>query len=104
MRESILIGFHAIACLQFAYSVYYDYTYTVVPQNVMKVHGAFGGRFKFLTFWDADARNLFHERHLGVSSDGSTDATSANSILCRFIGIRIDTLFCWRNAEQPRLG
>lgn len=59
---------------------------------------------KVIVSYEQDARNLFHERHLGVSSDGSTDATSANSILCRFIGIRIDTLFCWRNAEQPRLG
>ncbi|XP_047368723.1 androgen-induced gene 1 protein-like isoform X4 [Vespa velutina] len=59
MRESILIGFHVIACLQFAYSVYYDYTYTVVPQNIMKVHSAFGGRFKFLTFWDAILQAVF---------------------------------------------
>lgn len=53
MRESLLIGFHAVAFVLFAFAVYYDFTYTVVPRNVMKVHGAFGGKFKFLTFWDA---------------------------------------------------
>ncbi|KAI4478648.1 PREDICTED: androgen-induced gene 1 protein-like isoform X1 [Polistes canadensis] len=59
MRDSILIGFHAIACLQFAYSVYYDFTYTVVPTHIMKSHSAFGGRFKFLTFWDAILQAVF---------------------------------------------
>ena len=53
MRESLLIGFHAIACLQFAIAVYYDYTYVVIPKEVARMHGAFGGKFKFLTFWDA---------------------------------------------------
>lgn len=59
MREPLLIGFHAIACVQFAFSVYYDFMYTVVPHNVIKAHGAFGGKFKFLTFWDAILQAVF---------------------------------------------
>lgn len=59
MREFWLIGFHAIACAQFAFSVYYDFMYTVVPHNVVKTHSAFGGKFKFLTFWDAILQALY---------------------------------------------
>lgn len=53
MREGLAIGFHAVTFLQFAFAVFYDYTYTIVPDNVTRVHRAFGGKFKFLTFWDA---------------------------------------------------
>ncbi|XP_066597648.1 androgen-induced gene 1 protein-like isoform X2 [Prorops nasuta] len=59
MRGGLLIGFHVVACLQFAFSVYYDYYFTIVPQNVTKMHSGFGGKFKFLTFWDAIAQALF---------------------------------------------
>ncbi|KAG7209537.1 hypothetical protein KM043_015617 [Ampulex compressa] len=59
MREGLLIGFHAIACLQFAFSVYYDHTYTIVPREVTKLHDVFGGKFKFLTFWDAIVQAIF---------------------------------------------
>lgn len=57
MRQGLAIGFHAVTFLQFAFAVYYDYTYTIVPHNVAKVHSAFGGKFKFLTFWDAVSIN-----------------------------------------------
>lgn len=53
MREGLAIGFHAVTFLQYAFAVFYDYTYTIVPDNVTSVHNAYGGKFKFLTFWDA---------------------------------------------------
>lgn len=53
MREGLAIGFHAVTFLQYAFAVFYDYTYTIVPHNVTSVHNAYGGKFKFLTFWDA---------------------------------------------------
>ncbi|KAF3427435.1 hypothetical protein E2986_06515 [Frieseomelitta varia] len=59
MRDGLLIGFHVISCVQFAFSVYYDYMYTVVPPNVLKVHNGYGGKFKFLTFWDAIIQAVF---------------------------------------------
>ncbi|KAH0954607.1 hypothetical protein HN011_002863, partial [Eciton burchellii] len=59
MRKDLAIGFHTITFLQFAFAVYYDYTYTIVPYNVVRVHSAFGGKFKFLTFWDAILQSLF---------------------------------------------
>ncbi|XP_011304580.1 androgen-induced gene 1 protein-like isoform X1 [Fopius arisanus] len=59
MREYLLIGFHVIACAQFAFSVYYDFTFTDVPGNVVKMHGAYGGKFKFLTVWDVIAQTVF---------------------------------------------
>ncbi|CAD1471835.1 unnamed protein product [Heterotrigona itama] len=59
MRDGLLIGFHVISCVQFAFSVYYDYMYTIVPPNVLKVHNGYGGKFKFLTFWDAIIQAIF---------------------------------------------
>ena len=53
MRDSLLIGFHVISCVQFAFSVYYDYTYVIVPPTLSRMHNSYGGKFKFLTFWDA---------------------------------------------------
>ena len=53
MREKFLIIFHAAAFMQFAFAVYYDLMYTHVPVEVGRVHNAYGGKFKFLTFWDA---------------------------------------------------
>lgn len=45
--------FHIIGAVQFSFSVFYDYTYVVVPKEVFPLMGAFGGKFKFLTFWNA---------------------------------------------------
>lgn len=53
MRDMLLIAFHLMCCLQFSFAVYYDYFYTNVPSTVTKMHNAYGGKFKFLTFWDA---------------------------------------------------
>lgn len=51
--------FHAVGALQFSYSVYYDYTYVIVPKEVAPIMSAYGGKFKFLTFWDAVSTGLF---------------------------------------------
>ncbi|XP_054268699.1 androgen-induced gene 1 protein-like isoform X2 [Macrosteles quadrilineatus] len=51
--------FHFIAAIQFSYSVYYDYTFVVVPKEVFPIMSAFGGKFKFLTFWDAVMQSLY---------------------------------------------
>ncbi|XP_020724160.2 androgen-induced gene 1 protein isoform X2 [Bombus terrestris] len=59
MQEGLLIGFHMIFCVQFAFSVYYDYMYTVIPPNLLKMHNSYGGKFKFLTFWDAIIQAIF---------------------------------------------
>ncbi|XP_003485331.1 androgen-induced gene 1 protein isoform X1 [Bombus impatiens] len=59
MQEGLLIGFHMISCVQFAFSVYYDYMYTIVPPNLLKMHNSYGGKFKFLTFWDAIIQAIF---------------------------------------------
>ncbi|XP_076232447.1 androgen-induced gene 1 protein isoform X3 [Calliopsis andreniformis] len=59
MRDGLLIVFHVISCVQFAFSVYYDYVYVVVPPSPTKIHNDFGGKFKFLTFWDAIIQAVF---------------------------------------------
>lgn len=52
MRDGLLIVFHAITCVQFAFAVYYDYMHAILPPSLAKAND-FGGKFKFLTFWDA---------------------------------------------------
>ncbi|XP_015601866.1 androgen-induced gene 1 protein isoform X2 [Cephus cinctus] len=59
MKEYLLYAFHVIAFLQFAFAVYYDYTYIVIPRSVAKMHSAYGGKFKFLTFLDAIIQVIF---------------------------------------------
>lgn len=43
---------HLLAALQFSYSVYYDWTYVKIPVEISN-GTKFGGKFVFLTFWDA---------------------------------------------------
>ncbi|KAH0544253.1 androgen-induced gene 1 protein-like [Cotesia glomerata] len=59
MSQALLIGFHVISCIQFAFSVYYDFNFTIVPKGIIKMHGGYGGKFKFLTFWDAIIQAVF---------------------------------------------
>ncbi|XP_046753503.1 androgen-induced gene 1 protein-like isoform X2 [Diprion similis] len=58
-RDTLLTGMHAIAFAQFAFAVYYDYTYTAIPRHIARMHSAFGGKFKFLTFWNAILQAVF---------------------------------------------
>lgn len=44
---------HLIGCLQFSYSVYYDWNYVVIPISVSPMGSGYGGKLKFLTFWNA---------------------------------------------------
>ncbi|CAB3378028.1 Hypothetical predicted protein [Cloeon dipterum] len=40
-------------------SVYYDWNFVVVPREVSPISGGYGGKFKYLTFWDAVLQSLF---------------------------------------------
>lgn len=51
--KTLITVFHVLAAVQFSYSVYYDFMFVVVPKEVFPIMSAFGGKFKFLTFWDA---------------------------------------------------
>lgn len=53
MRDSLLFVFHVISCVQFSFAVYYDYVHVVVPRRSTEIHSDYGGKFKFLTFWNA---------------------------------------------------
>lgn len=53
MRDGLLFVFHVISCAQFSFAVYYDYMYVVVPRRATEMFSGYGGKFKFLTFWDA---------------------------------------------------
>ncbi|XP_043274500.1 androgen-induced gene 1 protein-like isoform X2 [Venturia canescens] len=59
MRKSLLLVIHAVTFVTFSFAVYYDFYYTVVPGDVTKMHKAYGGKFKFLTFWDAIIQAIF---------------------------------------------
>ncbi|KZC04567.1 Androgen-induced gene 1 protein [Dufourea novaeangliae] len=59
MRDSLLIVVHVFSCVQFTFAVYYDYMHVVVPHQVTKMFSGYGGKFKFLTFWDAIIQAVF---------------------------------------------
>ncbi|XP_043475174.1 androgen-induced gene 1 protein-like isoform X2 [Leptopilina heterotoma] len=59
MKDTFFIIFHASACALFAFGVYYDYAHVVIPKEAGRTHGAYGGKFKFLTFWDAILQAIF---------------------------------------------
>jgi hypothetical protein len=44
---------HAVAALMFGYSVYYDWYFVHIPKELSPASSGFGGKFKYLTFWDA---------------------------------------------------
>ena len=52
-KEMLRILVHMLGALQFSYSVYYDWNYVEIPKTVSNIGSAYGGKFKFLTFWDA---------------------------------------------------
>jgi hypothetical protein len=44
---------HLVAMVQFGYGCYFDWYYVNVPPTVHSMGFNFGGKLKFLTFWDA---------------------------------------------------
>jgi hypothetical protein len=52
---------HLLGCLQFSYGVYYDWNYVVIPVSASRMGSGYGGKLKFLTFWDAVS--LFQPTH-----------------------------------------
>lgn len=59
MNKTLLTGFHITAFALFSFAVYYDFMYTIVPAKISRLHNTYGGKFKFLTYWDAIAQALF---------------------------------------------
>lgn len=49
----IRVLIHVVGCLQFSYSVYYDWNYVVIPLSASTMGSGYGGKLKFLTYWDA---------------------------------------------------
>lgn len=50
---------HLLGCLQFSYSVYYDWNYVVIPISVSQMGSGYGGKLKFLTFWNAILQSVY---------------------------------------------
>lgn len=50
---------HLVGACLFSFGVFYDYTYVIVPTTVVPIMSAYGGKFKFLTFWDAILQALY---------------------------------------------
>lgn len=49
----IRVLIHVVGCLQFSYSVYYDWNYVDIPLSASRMGSGYGGKLKFLTNWDA---------------------------------------------------
>lgn len=58
MNKAVLTGFHFSAFAIFSFAVYYDFMYTIIPARINKLHSGYGGKFKFLTYWDAVCKSL----------------------------------------------
>ncbi|XP_046590015.1 androgen-induced gene 1 protein isoform X2 [Neodiprion lecontei] len=82
-RDTLLRGMHAIAFAQFSFAVYYDHTYTVVPRHIARMHDAYGGRFKFLTFWNAILQAVFFFVCLLNDFGGSNELSPAKRPILR---------------------
>lgn len=52
INSTIISIFHLFAAVQLSYAVYYDYMFVSVPKDVFPSMSAFGGKFKYLTFWN----------------------------------------------------
>ncbi|XP_075219012.1 androgen-induced gene 1 protein-like [Lycorma delicatula] len=50
---------HILGALQFTFGCYYDWYHVIVPKSVAPIMSAYGGKFKFLTFWDAVMQALY---------------------------------------------
>ncbi|XP_059473143.1 androgen-induced gene 1 protein-like [Neocloeon triangulifer] len=59
IMQVVRIFVHLLAASMFAYSVYYDWNFVVIPPEVSPLSGGYGGKFKYLTFWDAVIQTLF---------------------------------------------
>lgn len=53
VHSTVVKVFHLITAVQFCFAVYYDYAFVHVPSSALKSNRTtFGGKFKFLTFFD----------------------------------------------------
>ncbi|XP_055550861.1 androgen-induced gene 1 protein-like isoform X1 [Wyeomyia smithii] len=50
---------HFIVAVQFAYGIYYDFTYVHFPPEIRRKTSDFGGKLKYLTVWDAILQAIY---------------------------------------------
>ncbi|XP_014256058.1 androgen-induced gene 1 protein-like isoform X2 [Cimex lectularius] len=69
--------------LHFAYACYYDWTYVVVPKEVLPLYGTYGYKLKFLTFWDAVTQACYFSLCVFIDIWGSKNDQNERNVLVR---------------------
>lgn len=62
---AVNVAVHATGALMFTYSIYFNYVYVNIPKDVVPIDGAWSGKFKYLTFWNAVRNRLRHSFFTG---------------------------------------
>ncbi|KAK3911705.1 Androgen-induced gene 1 protein [Frankliniella fusca] len=77
---------HLVGAVQFTFAVFYDYTRVIIPKEVQEMGGSgFGGKFVFLTFWDAILQAVYFTIALGNDAVGDHSPNPSNPPLIRRI-------------------
>ncbi|XP_026726359.1 androgen-induced gene 1 protein-like [Trichoplusia ni] len=81
--------FHLFSAIQFFYGCYYDYRYVNIPVTSSAVT-PFGGKFKYLTYWDAMIQTAYFTLALLNDLFGNNEPSPSEKPLIRKIK---DTVF-----------
>uniref|UniRef100_A0A336LG15 CSON004922 protein n=1 Tax=Culicoides sonorensis TaxID=179676 RepID=A0A336LG15_CULSO len=96
---SLVILFHLIGAVQFWYSVYYDYNFVHIPEELReesrRMSNPFGGKFKYLTFIDAILQAAYYTIALINDFTGSNEVAPKPMPLIRKIKDYVLAAFAW---------
>lgn len=70
---------HFVGAVLFTFGCYYDWNYVVVPEDVVPIMSAYGGKLKFLTYWDALMQAAYFTLCLIIDIGGWEDKTSSKN-------------------------
>ncbi|KAG8224388.1 hypothetical protein J437_LFUL016391 [Ladona fulva] len=85
MKNFVRVIIHSVASTQFAYGLYFDYNYVVIPTEISPIFKTFGGKLKFLTIWNMIVQTLYF--FICVANDvfGSNETNPKKKPLLRVI-------------------
>ncbi|XP_066992578.1 androgen-induced gene 1 protein isoform X1 [Anabrus simplex] len=90
-NNSLLLLIHVIGAVQFSFSVYYDWNFVKIPREASRMGSGYGGKLKFLTFWDAILQAVYFTVCLANDFLGSNEV---NPKKVPFIRKLKDYMYC----------
>lgn len=79
---------HVLGALLFTFGCYYDWNYVVVPKTVVPIMSAYGGKLKFLTYWDAVMQALYFTLCVIIDIGGWERGKTSSKQLPLICGLR----------------